>query len=416
MNKRPYINTLINKLIYCACTFFANAFLTRALGVELKGTYTWILNTANIISIIAGLGIYQSIPFYSRSQMHKDIVQEYINIFVLQAIVYTGVSFAIVNFTGHNVTIICVCLLYIVDIFSQQLNMLLLVDKIYERNRVFVLGSIINLVICFFCFIKLKNNLYAAVGCFVIVKIFYIVFYLYIAKKIPHPTKVSVTDIVRKIHFGYIPMLSFLLITMNYKIDVLMLKANSSVSAAQLSFYTTGVSIAEIAWVIPDCFKEVLFSRTSSKKNDEEVASALRVSNFVIALTIVGIIIFGKLAIRIFLGSDFIQSYGITIVLFLGIPAMSWFKIIYTFFNAKGKRKTSFFVLMISTLSNIILNILLIPQMGIYGAAIASIFSYGVCGIIFLELYAKDVKLKFRTLFFPQIKDFQKLLRRDVKC
>ena len=413
MGNKPYINTIINKFLYCTFSFLANAFLTRALGLQLKGEYSWMLNYASILSIIAGLGVYQSIPYYIRSEEKRDWAQEYVNIFAFQAMIYSLIVVLIGIVKRDNITLVLIGTLVIVDILSQQLNMLLLVDKIYKRNLVFTLGAIINLILSLGCFVFVKNNLVVAVSCFFIVKIFYIFSYLFMLGKIPHPFHVSVKAILEKVKFGYIPMLSFLLITLNYKVDVLMLKNSITVSAEELSLYTVGVSIAEIAWVIPDGFKEVLFSRTSNKNNDEEVDAALRVSNLVIGITIIGILIFGKWVIQLFFGKEFMSAYGVTILLFLGIPAMSWFKIIYTLFNAKGKRKISFFVLLISTILNIIFNHLIIPMCNIYGAAAASIVSYGVCGIVFLILYSKDSGNRFSSLFVMKKNDLRKLIGRE---
>ena len=409
---RPYIDTIINKLLYCVCSFLANAFLTRALGVTLKGEYAWMLNCASIVSIIAGLGVYQSIPYFIREKKEKEWIQEYINIFVFQMMVYIFITIVILALK-RDLVIAVICFLSIVDIFSQQLNMLLLIDKIYLRNKIFVSGAMINLIISAVCFFLLRDNLWVGICCTFCVKIFYIISYLIVIGRIPHPFSLSLKSIVEKIQFGYLPMLSFLLITMNYKVDVLMLKAAPSVNAEALSLYTVGVSIAEIAWVIPDGFKEVLFSRTSNKKNDSEIAAALRVSNCIISITILGILVFGKPIIYILFGAEFIESYKVTLLLFLGIPAMSWFKIIYTLFNAQGKRKTSFAVLLSSTLLNIGLNYLLIPMWGIYGAAGTSVFSYGICGGVFLILYSRDSGISFLSLFVMKKDDLRKLLRRD---
>ena len=385
--------------------FLANALLTRALGLSLKGEYTWILNYANIISIISGLGIYQSIPFFIRNRPENDWLQEYINIFTLQAAIYFCISLIIGWIFRQNFSVLFIGLLSAADIFSQQLNMLLLIDKITERNRIYTLGAFVNFFLSVLILLLLRNNLYAAVFCAFTVKLFYIISYLILSEKKPHPLQTSGKKIAEKVQFGYLAMFSFLLIVMNYKIDVIMLKSSSIVSAEQLSLYTTGVSIAEIAWMIPDVFKEVLFSRTSNKSNDYEVAAALRLSNFVVCAAIIAIILFGRIFIRLFFGIDFVPAYRVTILLFLGIPAMSWFKIIYMLFNAQGRRKTSFFVLLLSSLLNVALNAFLIPVWGIYGAAGASIFSYGLCGILFLGIYARISNQKLLSLFLVKRND-----------
>jgi O-antigen/teichoic acid export membrane protein len=410
--KRAYINTLINKVAYAVVTFVANALVTRALGVELKGEYTWILTVASIIAIIGGLGVYQSIPFFNREEGDAyDIAQKYVNIFVLMSLIYIAAGGFVFFLSNENSKVACISLLAVVDMLSQQLNMLMLINNIFVRNKIFIAGSYINLILSGICYFVFQNDLYIAVSIVVVIKLFYIVAYLVSIERVPRPFQVEGKHFLKVVRFGYLPMLSFLLITLNYKVDVLMLEGASSITNVQLSYYTTGVSIAELAWFIPDVFKEVLFNKTAKKNNYKEISSILRVSNAVLIVIILAVIVLGRFMIRLFYGQAFAPAYEVTILLFLGIPAMSWFKIIYTLFNAQGRRKTSFSVLLASTLINILVNYFAIPHFGIYGAALASVLSYSVCGIVFIFLYGKISGEKVWSLFILRKGDIKTLLR-----
>lgn len=410
--KRAYISTFMNKVGYAIITFIANALVTRALGVGLKGEYAWMLTVTSIFAIIGGLGVYHSIPYYNREEgMEYDLVQKYVDIFTMMGIIYAVVGGLVLVVIRADAKLICMCALVLFDLLSHQLNMLLLVENIFVRNKVFITGSYVNLALSILCYLFFKKQLLVAVGITITIKAFYTVFYLIGAKRIPRPHKADWKHFVKAVKFGYIPMLSFLLITLNYKVDVLMLQAAPNISKAQLSFYTTGVSIAELAWFIPDVFKEVLFNKTAKGNNYSEIASVLRVANAVLLTIILGVVVFGKLAIRILYGQAFAPSYEVTVLLFLGIPAMAWFKIIYTLFNAQGRRKTSFSILLISTLINIVMNCIFIPIIGIYGAAVASIFSYSVCGFVFLALFAKISGEPFRSLFIMRKGDLKVLVK-----
>lgn len=410
--KRAYINTLINKVAYAVVTFVANALVTRALGVELKGEYTWILTVASIIAIIGGLGVYQSIPFFNREEGDVyDIAQKYVNIFVLMSLIYIAAGGFVFFLSNENSKVACISLLAVVDMLSQQLNMLMLINNIFVRNKIFIAGSYINLILSGICYFVFQNDLYIAVAIVVVIKLFYIVAYLVSIERVPRPFQVEGKHFLKVVRFGYLPMLSFLLITLNYKVDVLMLEGASSITNVQLSYYTTGVSIAELAWFIPDVFKEVLFNKTAKKNNYKEISSILRVSNAVLIVIILAVIVLGRFMIRLFYGQAFAPAYEVTILLFLGIPAMSWFKIIYTLFNAQGRRKTSFSVLLASTLINILVNYFAIPHFGIYGAALASVLSYSVCGIVFIFLYGKISGEKVWSLFILRKGDIKTLLR-----
>ena len=408
--KTPYIGTMFNKMLYCIVSFSANALFTRALGLALKGSYTWYLNYATLVSIILGLGVYHSMPFFMRNNKEKDWNGEYVNIFYSQFVIYIFLSIIFLLLKEYKIYIIAV--LAILDILSQQLNMLILIDKLGVRNKVYFAGSVLNLILGAVCLIFFSDNLYAALIGFAAVKVFYIIFYTIYIGSVPHLFRFKMTDLATKIKFGFLPMLTFLLITINYKVDVIMLEAAKNVTPELLSIYSTGVSVAEIGWVIPDVFKEVLFSRIANKKNDAEVASALRVSNACIVLVILGVILLGKPFISIVYGKKFVSSYLVTIILFLGIPAMSWFKLIYQLYIAEGRRWISFGVLLLSSIINVVANIILIPIWDINGAAVASVLSYFCCGVIFMYTYSRKIGKKLYQMFIPTPKDFSVLIKK----
>jgi len=407
--KGDYVNTIMTKGVYCVLMFISNVVLTRYLGTAFKGDYTWLISMSSIVSVIAGLGIYQSIPYFRR-QGNNGLSETYINIFVLQALLYSIITvFLAVFFQNSTLTVFLV--LAIMDLLSKQVEMLLIIDASKVRNRVLVEGAVVSLALSILILILFPASMLTASIVLIVVKLYYTVRYLIQAHVRIHIFSVRFTDVWLRIRFGFASMLAFLLVTMNYRVDVLMLKAAHNVTAADLSFYSTGVSIAEIIWFIPDIFKEVLFSKTAKKNDYENVSAALRVSNLVLIILTVVMALAGKPVISLLFGKSFEPSYGVTVLLFCGIPAMSWFKITNTLFLAQGRRYVGLVILGISAAVNVVANSLLIPVIGIYGAAVASIMSYLVCGIVFLLIYAKSAHIALYKLFLPTKADFHLILR-----
>lgn len=413
LRSNVYINSLINKFLYCLITFFANMFITRYLGTELKGEYTYLLNLASIISIVIGLGVYQSIPYYNR--IYKDVdytLQDFSNVFFFQMLAYVVIGITIIFFVPKQMYALIIALI-ILDNVTQQYNMLLLIKDIYKRNQIFLTGAVISIVLYGLLYYFVAPKLIFAVAATVIVKIYYLIAYLCVIRKPLRFKYLSFKRIKNYVAFGYLPMVTFLLITMNYKVDVIMLKWFPNVNEADLSFYALGVTVAEIAWVVSDVFKDVIFSKTAEDNHYDEVSAAIRVSNAIMVVIVVGMILFGKIFIRIFYGAEFVNSYSVTVVLMFGVPLMSWFKILHPLFNALGKRWFSFISLLGTVVVNIVANALLIPYMGIYGAACASIFSYFVCGLSFLLLYSKVANERLYTLLIPTFRDFKKIFKHS---
>ncbi|MDD6794726.1 MAG: polysaccharide biosynthesis C-terminal domain-containing protein, partial [Clostridiaceae bacterium] len=127
-----------------------------------------------------------------------------------------------------------------------------------------------------------------------------------------------------------------------------------------------------------------------SKKTTFE---AIKVSFAASCVILIGFVFFGKLAIRILYGVDYIKAFGVTLVIFIGSLSMIFFKILQPIYIAQGKQKRAVCFLACSAVINIVLNAIFIPNYGYYGAAIASAISNTICGCLFFGDYLKTQKL-----------------------
>ena len=75
------------------------------------------------------------------------------------------------------------------------------------------------------------------------------------------------------------------------------------------------------------------------------------------------------------------------------------YKLVYPYYIANGLRKVSMFILLLVTLLNIVMNYILIPINGIHGAAVSSVISYNLCGILFITDFAKRTNIRIKDLF-----------------
>ena len=90
--------------------------------------------------------------------------------------------------------------------------------------------------------------------------------------------------------------------------------------------------------MIPDAFREVLFSRTAKDDAIEEVTMSMKVNFYLTLLMILGILVLGRPVIRILAGAEYLPAYPVTVMLIAGIIPMSYFKIIGTLLLAQGKK------------------------------------------------------------------------------
>ena len=208
-------------------------------------------------------------------------------------------------------------------------------------------------------------------------------------------------------------MLALLMTTLNYRVDVIMLKR--SVSDSLIGVYSVGVSLAERVWMIPDAMKEVMTSRLTKGKDVNEVSYVIRICNTACLFVILGLIVLGQPFIDLVFGKEYNGAYQITLILLIGVFFMIYYKMIATYNITIGRQKLNNLFLTISVLANIASNYFTIPKYGIYGAAISSVISYALCSLLFIIYFCKTCDVKLKDILFINKQDIIKLKNKFIK-
>lgn len=405
MLNNDYILSMISKFSNIVFGFFSLILLNRYLGTYLKGEYSTIINYVTIISSIFQLGI--SI-IYSRFKRKKidNCYYVFTSLSFIQFFIYAFISIALGLIINFNTFII----LFIssIAIFTTQLRYINLVEDIKYNTIVVIIMSMMNFVSTLIAFMLLEKNLYVGLGLYLLKDLTIIFMYLL---KINYKLlfKKEYISYYKKILFeGFLPMLSNLLIILNYKIDVVMLNA-FKIDYSLIGLYSLGLSISEYMWIIPDIFKDVVQKRTAKDNSIQTINFSLRCSSSIVLLCFFILLIIGKRTFGFVFGNEYIESYMITVVLFIGVYCMIFYKIIGQLFISDNKSKQYFIILLIGAIINVVCNYSLIPKVNIYGAAIASVLSYSIIGLVFLGMYLYQYKTKIKDVFLLKKEDILKL-------
>ena len=283
-----------------------------------------------------------------------------------------------------------------------------MVEDIKYNTIVVIIMSMMNFVSTLIAFMLLEKNLYVGLGLYLLKDLTIIFMYLL---KINYKLlfKKEYISYYKKILFeGFLPMLSNLLIILNYKIDVVMLNA-FKIDYSLIGLYSLGLSISEYMWIIPDIFKDVVQKRTAKDNSIQTINFSLRCSSSIVLLCFFILLIIGKRTFGFVFGNEYIESYMITVVLFIGVYCMILYKIIGQLFISDNKSKQYFIILLIGAIINVVCNYSLIPKVNIYGAAIASVLSYSIIGLVFLGMYLYQYKTKIKDVFLLKKEDILKL-------
>ncbi|MFW6016300.1 MAG: polysaccharide biosynthesis C-terminal domain-containing protein [bacterium] len=403
--KNKYIFSLATKAIIVLFAILNSVFINRYLGPSLKGEYAYILNIINLAVLFLNMGIYQSYPYYKREKV-EDIKDKYFNLFLFQFILFIIISL-VLSLIYSNAQYTIIYTLIPLMVLVNQLNFITMIENINLRNKISIVNQAFYTILLFLVFLFAEKNY---IYIFVILYIKDIILIIMFIRRFNFKLRLKNLDfslLTKSIKFGIFPMLTLLLITMNYKVDVIILEM--FVDFEQLGYYTVGVGLANQIWVIPDAFKEVLFSKTASEDSISDIVLSIKTNLYISFAIILSIILLGKPVISFLFGVEFLPSYEVTIILFIGIIPMIFFKLIYTLFIAKGKQKESFIILFISVLLNIIFNFIFIPKFGIIGAALTSVMSYSLCGISFLYIFMKGYNINIKDIIYLKAEEIQRL-------
>lgn len=393
--RNDYSLNVINKIYTIGIGVLSTAFLTRYLGVEYKGDYSYITQIVLVLTIIFNLGIHQSYSFFYRKN-NGGVFEKYITVYLLQFIIHILLAVTLM-FYFDNKNYIYVLLLLPFSVINQQMESTMVIENIRLKIKLHMIIVTLRMISFFVMFLTLKTSLFPPIFLTVLLNIFGVSIYLYYSKPDLKKVRYDREFLFTVVNYSWVPMLTALLINLNYSVDVFFLKNMGT--ATELGLYSTALGIINYFWLLPDAFKEVLLSKFTKTNSSKAVLTSIKISLLTIISLIIIFIIFGRFAINILYGEEFLGSYLVTVILSLGAVSMVFYKIIGVVLLAEGKRWAYFFSLLISVILNIVANVFFIPIFGMYGAAYASVISYSVCGIIFLVQFLKSHELKIKDLF-----------------
>src|SRR5690606_29363917 len=150
--------------------------------------------------------------------------------------------------------------------------------------------------------------------------------------------------------------------------------------------------ITQYLWQIPMLLGTIVFARSAVSKDEigfsKKVAQLLRLSFLVIGVASIVLVFFSDIIIIGMFGEEFKESISVLNYLIAGVVLLTIFKVMNMDLAGKGMPWVSLKAMVPALIINIILNILLIPDYGADGAAIASTISYSFAGLVFLHFYS----------------------------
>jgi O-antigen/teichoic acid export membrane protein len=203
-------------------------------------------------------------------------------------------------------------------------------------------------------------------------------------------------------------ILSGLVISMYMKIDQVMIKEILDTNA--VGQYAAAVRLSEAWYFIPVVISSSLFPAILNAKKISQQLYYSRIQKLYDLMAWMAIAIaipmtfLSDFLINVLYGSEYKEAAGVLIIhiwsavfIFLGVASSKWF-------IAEGLQKYTFYRTLAGGILNVLLNLILIPKYGIYGAAIATLTSQILASYLF-NIISKKTRITFllqsKALLFP---------------
>ena len=179
--------------------------------------------------------------------------------------------------------------------------------------------------------------------------------------------------------YGYKAHLSNILAFVNYKADIFLV--NFFLGPAGAGIYIIAVQMSERLWLLSQAVSTVLLPRLSQLSNEEGKRKVLTplITRWVLWVTLFGSLLLGGIAypfITLIFGDQYIGAVAPLLLLLPGIIMAAASRILANDIAARGRPELNMYTSWLVVIINISANLLLIPNYGIAGAALATSIAY----------------------------------------
>jgi O-antigen/teichoic acid export membrane protein len=379
------VHTLATRLAIYVSAFGASVLIARGLGASGNGLYATAMTIGTMAAMFGTLGFEQSqARVWSRAE-HSRAALYGSAIRVAAVTGSAGAAFALAFWAlgrdslfagfglGPAIVIVAACVPFRV-LLTLVRGLLVVGGEIERSNVALAIGDVARTLTIVVLALVGGLSVETVVGALWVAVLVSLALHVRGAGRPERPPAGLVATQLRD---GAVLSPYFAFLFLNQRLDVLLLAALATTRA--VGVYAVAVIFAELIWLVTDAINTGARERQWSASADDALAataSAARMSLLLALLALPLLAIAAPPAIALLFGSAFSGAREALWALLPAAVAMAWWRALSAGLVRFGRARAVNAVAFAALTANVTLNVLLIPPLGIAGAALASLGSY----------------------------------------
>ena len=214
-------------------------------------------------------------------------------------------------------------------------------------------------------------------------------------------------NIPKKYFIYAIPLVPTMILSwvINYSDQLMIVHFSSLEENARYSLYYTysriphWIIITPLNYALLPFLSKFIYSGENISKVNNYIKESVNISFIIISTFIIGLIFYGS-EILYLLSNEEVNSSSINLLMLISFSvfATALYQIVYHILSLKNKTGVLIYIFGLGAVINVLFNYFTIPEYGIIGAAISTLISFIIVGL----LTCKASKLTFKEIFYPK--------------
>jgi len=416
--------TLVVKFLILGLGFVFSVWLARHLGPQGQGCWALLIGIAGLGFQLGNFALDSANIYYSakRPELLKNLAS--ISLWfglgigaVIAGVIYLLVLWKPEILSGVSLNLLIIVLWAIpfalITVYFQ--GILLGLNNIWAYNLLEFLSQALPLLYLGLVFLVFKKGLPELLWARTLVIILLALLALWMVYKIqPFGFNLGSETFKLMMSYGLVFFLNNLLAFLVLRSDLLLV--NYYLGADQTGIYSVAVVFGDLLLTLPYVVSLILYPKLSAKDSKDNAQFTCRVSRimtFIMLVSCLGLGVLAGFLLKLVYGPAFIPAVLPLLYLLPGVFFMSLETILARYLAAENRIKLIPLFWGLAFLLNLLINVIIIPRLGVVGASISSSISYFLIFWLIWKYLQDYAKVSFKDGFIMNLNDL-KLIKEHL--